>query len=864
MSDSTRRPLSGSPAQLLVTLALSIFAAETCVMLLLTYLRPVLEQRSPWVENLLDSTLLVAVLLPALYVLMFRPLIRRATELARTQAALSEANYRARSEETLRASEERYRSLFENMREGFAYCRLLYDNDEPTDLVYLEVNSAFGTLTGLQDVIGNKLTEVIPGIGESNPELLDVFGRVARTGQSESLEAYLEPLGAWLAISVYSSESEHFIAVFDNITARKQAQEASALFRALIDQSNDAIEVLDPETGRFLDSNQKAWMDLGYSRDEFLSLTLFDIDPMFSPAAFAASNAGLLESGFRIVESQHRRKDGSLFPVEVNVTHVQLDRSYIVAVIRDITDRRQRERELQSVATLSAALRAASSRAQLVSIVVGQVMKLLNVDGAMIAMRDSVTGETVHELGGGEWAALTGLRLSPGEGIAGHVMATGMLYLTNDVASDVHAAGVDVRDGIRAVACTPLSAGTETFGTLTVGHTTALTPEDIELLTSLGDIAANAIHRAALHEQTERHVQRLAALHTIDTAVSASLDLRVSVSVLLEQVITQLRADAADVLRFNPHLQTLEYVAGRGFRTKRNEQLRLRLGECNAGVAVLERRTSIVPNMACDPGSGCEEWSAGEDFVAQYAVPLIAKGQVVGVLEVFQRSTLDPDADWLDFLETLAGQAAIAIESASLFDGLQRSNTELTSAYNATIEGWSRALDLRDHETEGHSLRVTETTLKLAEAMGLDDAALVHIRRGALLHDIGKMGVPDSVLLKPGPLSDEEWDLMKMHPDYAYEMLSPIEYLKPALDIPYCHHERWDGTGYPRGLKGETIPLSARIFAVVDVWDALRSDRPYRKGWPDDRVRAHLLEQTGKHFDPRVMERFLGDMYPQE
>ena len=192
----------------------------------------------------------------------------------------------------------------------------------------------------------------------------------------------------------------------------------------------------------------------------------------------------------------------------------------------------------------------------------------------------------------------------------------------------------------------------------------------------------------------------------------------------------------------------------------------------------------------------------GEDFVCYYGVPLISKGQVKGVLEVFHRTALEPDAEWFDFLNTLAGQAAIAIENSTLFESLQRSNLELTLAYDATIEGWSRALDLRDKETEGHTQRVTEMTVKLARAFGLSEAELVQVRWGALLHDIGKMGVPDGILLKPGPLTDEEWVAMKKHPTFAYEMLAPIRYLRLALDIPYCHHEKWDGTGYPRGLKG--------------------------------------------------------------
>ncbi len=178
-------------------------------------------------------------------------------------------------------------------------------------------------------------------------------------------------------------------------------------------------------------------------------------------------------------------------------------------------------------------------------------------------------------------------------------------------------------------------------------------------------------------------------------------------------------------------------------------------------------------------------------------------------------------------------------------------------AYDETIEGWSHALDLRDKETEGHTQRVTEMALHLARAMGVTDVELVQVRRGALLHDIGKMGIPDPILLKPGPLTDEEWVIMRKHPVYAYELLAPITYLKPALDVPYCHHERWDGSGYPRGLKGEQIPLVARIFAVVDVWDALTFDRPYRPAWPKEKVRRYIMEQTCKHFDPRVVEAFM-------
>ena len=246
-----------------------------------------------------------------------------------------------------------------------------------------------------------------------------------------------------------------------------------------------------------------------------------------------------------------------------------------------------------------------------------------------------------------------------------------------------------------------------------------------------------------------------------------------------------------------------------------------------------------------------------EQFVAYFGVPLIVKGRLRGVLEIFHRSRFTPDSEWLEFLNHLSDQVALGINSIELFNGLQKANIEIVQAYDNTLEGWANALELRDKETEGHSERVVQLTLELVQELGIAKEELVNVRRGALLHDIGKMGIPDSILLKPGPLTEPEWDMMKKHPVFAYDLLSPISYLKNALDIPYCHHEKWDGTGYPRGLRGEQIPLSARVFAIVDVWDALRADRPYRKAWSKNKTLAYINEQSGKHFDPRIVKLFL-------
>jgi PAS domain S-box-containing protein/putative nucleotidyltransferase with HDIG domain len=527
-----------------------------------------------------------------------------------------------------------------------------------------------------------------------------------------------------------------------------------------------------------------------------------------------------------------------------------------VASLLEITERRQRE--MEAIVMLTTALRSAQTRADMLPVVIDQLMNLLKAEGASLAIRDTVSGETLIEIARGKWANWTGLRLPPGEGISGHVIDTGLPYLSNDILSDLRFARPELIGDLHAVACAPLIAQGQTIGAIWIGRKSEIAEYEVQLLTAIGEIAANAIHRTSLYEQTEQRLQRLYSLHAIDMAITASLDLRVTLNVLLEHVTSQLHTDAATVLLLNPYSQTLEYAASRGFRSHSIKKTRLKLGEGHAGQAAIERRLISIPNVLKteDPCVRTQILS-GEVFIAHHAAPLIAKGQVKGVLEVFHRSQLAPDPEWLEFFEALASQAAIAIDNATMFDELQRSNIELSLAYDTTLEGWSHALDMRDKETEGHALRVTEMTIQLARSMGISEAELEHIRRGALLHDIGKMAIPDTILLKQGPLDNEEYEIMRRHPAHAHKMLSPISFLRQALNIPYCHHEKWDGTGYPHGLKGDQIPLEARIFAVVDVWDALMSNRPYRPAWNREDALKYLHEQSGRHFDPKVAEVFL-------
>ena len=334
--------------------------------------------------------------------------------------------------------------------------------------------------------------------------------------------------------------------------------------------------------------------------------------------------------------------------------------------------------------------------------------------------------------------------------------------------------------------------------------------------------------------------------------------MNVVLGTLLEQLTKQLQVDAACVLLYNRFEHTLKFSRGHGFRTQALKHTNLEPGDGYAGRALLNGKTVYVADINKETGGlGESNLLPDEGFVSYWGVPLVAKGIVKGVLEVFHRQAYTPSQEWLDFLGLLAGQAAIAIDNAELYSNLQRANAELSLAYDTTLEGWANALELRDRETEGHARRVTERTIRLAEAMGLKGVNLLHLRRGSLLHDIGKMGVPDEILLKPGALTEEEWVIMRKHPKFAFNLLSPITYLRASLDIPYCHHEKWDGTGYPRGLKGEEIPVAARVFAIIDVWDALRSDRPYRKAWSQAKALKHIREQAGTHFDPQVVDTFI-------
>ncbi len=785
-----------------------------------------------------------------------------AAEAARREQAEKEERARL----ALAQSQERWRALFDKSATAIA----LLDLHRTIVQANVAMEHLLGSTPG--DLIGKPLTEWSVSDEQENKVYREMVA--GQRTNFQITQAYRRKNGDLLwglltctLICDVTGKPEFIVAMIEDLTERVLAEQelrrSEDKFAQAFRTSLDAISISRVSDGAFIEVNQGFCEITGYASGEIIGHTSRDLDLWSNRVERERMNEQLFArgeiSGF---ETEFRTRQGTRVDGLVSARIVQINGApHVLTMVRDISERKQRERETQSTAQVSAALRHAASRADMAPIIFDQLEHLLEAETCALIMREETSGDGIIELTRGVWNHAIGRRIPAGQGVVGRVFNTGTFYLTNDLQNDSIFYWHDLRTNLQTYVAMPLVVQSQVLGLLAMARQTPILPSDLRILSAIADMMANAMHRATLHEQTERRLEYVQALHSVGLVITASLDLRLTLDALLEQVTSRLNVDAADILLYNPYLQTLQYAAGRGFRNNTLTPQSLRLGQGYAGRAAHERQTVSLANLEqhAAPPPQLEKLHrtlAQEGFQAYYGVPLIAKSQVKGVLEIFNRAPLHPNSEWSEFLELMAVQAAIAIDNAQLFDGLQKSNLDLTRAYDATIEGWSRALDLRDEETEGHTQRVLNLTMRLANTMGLSEQELVNVRRGALLHDIGKMAIPDSILLKPGPLTESEWEIMRRHPEYARDLLAPIPYLRAALDIPYAHHEKWDGTGYPRGLRGEQIPLSARIFAVVDVWDALCSDRPYRGAWQRERVSEYIRAGVSSHFDPHVVEIF--------
>lgn len=503
-------------------------------------------------------------------------------------------------------------------------------------------------------------------------------------------------------------------------------------------------------------------------------------------------------------------------------------------VMRDSTAQRQQEHARHALLTLAQGLRTADTFDAAIQALLNSLMHLYEADGvAFIPLHSALPSHALGLLNNGvairRWLQSVNAQNSK------------TLPLLEYQNTRYHAVS------------TTITSHNNPLGVLILLRSVPLDQHEITLLQSLCDFAANALHRLNLHAETRRQLRLLQSLRRIDMSIVGSMDTLLPLSAFAQEAVQHLPITSVAVYTFNDMEQTFERLLWHGG---------VMPATCPAIISATQPpwQTLVRTQKPLHLSAEQPEWA--QTFLKTLctpfceAIPLIAKGKLQGLVLFFAHAAYHHDEHLAATRDMLVGQAAIALDNGRMVSAIQRLNFDLQLAYEETIEGWARLLDLRDEETEGHSRRVADLTMQMCHALNIPEDQLRFIRYGALLHDIGKMVIADTILRKPAPLSEEEFEIMRTHPGIAQRILSRIHFLEPALTIPYCHHEKWDGTGYPRGLKGEEIPIEARIFAIVDVYDALTHDRPYRKALSHEQALAYIRSQRGQHFEPRLVDLF--------
>lgn len=662
------------------------------------------------------------------------------------------------------------------------------------------------------------------------------------------------------------------------VQAVEDLRESREIYRKFFQTSRDAVFIASVD-GRWIDLNQSALQLFGYQdREEIWNDSMLDL--YWDPGDRRAYGKIIKEQGgIKDHPATFRKKDGSRIETLVSATPYEVGGQTIgyQGFIRDITgELRVREQQQKSIQwqqaldELSQALTSSLTPEDIYQNILVQIRKLFQLEEFRVYKIPFQDAGFQIEF---TWGKSRGRNRhdfrelvldAPECPFSGDLLAKKEGACVTDLSGIQLSGDPAERDGrpplSGSMLAVPLVVEDRVIAALQLLHPDqdVYSCEDLNLLSRITNLVALGLQKAYLYQETQAHNDKLISLQRIEGTILENLSLPTTLDLLMDQLVRELVVDAADILYLHPQLGTLKFITQTGFRQNVLQHTDLEIGEGLAGKAAEESRVVQVPNLKKTTLEIVRELEfSTEHFMSYLGVPLRAKGRLVGVMELFHRNEFTPDQAWLDLAELIAGLAAIAIDHQNLYNNLKRSRNELDQALDAIIEGWAQALELRGIESEGHWRRVEALTVRLGGRLGLSGADLVNLRRGALLHDIGKMGIPDQVLHKQTKLTAEERRLIGKHPVDAYELLKDVEGLKSALEIPLHHHERWNGTGYPYQLAGEEIPYSARIYAVVDVWDALRSDRPYRSALPYKKALQILESEAGKHFDPEIIPVFI-------
>ncbi|NOT06351.1 MAG: PAS domain S-box protein, partial [Anaerolineales bacterium] len=741
----------------------------------------------------------------------------------------------------LRISEARYRTLIEQASDGIFIAN--------AQRQYVEVNSAGCQMLGYtrEEILNLTMDDLVtPEDMAATPfRMKDLLA-----GQKVITERFLRRKDGFLLpveISAKILPNGNLQGIVRDITERKLAEKAlaerEAYFRALIENSAEGVAILDVN-GKISYMAPSEERLTGYTVQEVMGGSIFrGVHPDDMNKLLFAFQQGIQIPGAIIQEEyRHQRKNGEWRNYEVTGHNLLHDPKVAGVVInyRDITERKLTED----------ALMASERKFRALAENIPSVVYLCKNDSryTMIYLNDAIEELSGHSKN--EFLA---------EGLSFYD-----LYHPDDLTLIPSVSDNDIttinKDPFHITYRIRHKSGEWRW----VDEWGVGVLDDDGNVQYLEGVMIDVTERKRVEEDLVRRAHELEALAAASAALRTAQSVIEMVPVLAKQALRAVRGDYSSIFLLDP--ESGDYISHGWFssrgetknRLKDESVLRHRPGEGITGHVALTGEIYVTEDMQKDPVISIldGEKKRMQRLHGGISLPLRAQENIIGVMHIW---TVEPhifSETEIRILIAFAETAGNAIHRAMLFEQTLQHANELALAYDNTLAGWARALELRDEITEGHTRRVTELTLQLARALNISENELVQIRRGALLHDIGKMGIPDSILHKPGPFTMQERAIMQRHAQYAYDMISAIPFLQSALDIPFCHHEHWDGNGYPRKLMGEEIPLAARIFSVVDVWDALTSDRPYRMAWSKEKTREYIIERAGKQFDPHIVEVF--------